>query len=99
MADAVGGILECLVAGKCGEAYNLGNIESDIKLKDLAEMVTEIAGVKAVDDLPDAKEAKGLSKATVARLDYSNAERELGFRPQFDIESGVWRTITVLREK
>ena len=99
VADAVGGILECLVAGKCGEAYNLGNIESDIRLKDLAEMVAEIAGAKVVYDLPDEKEAKGFSKATVARLDYSRAERELGFRPQFDIESGVRRTITALREK
>ena len=62
-------------------------------------MVAEIAGVKAVYDLPDEKEAKGFSKATVARLDYSKAERELGFRPQFDIKSGVRRTITALREK
>ena len=91
--------MKCLVAGKCGEAYNLGNIESDIKLKYLAEMVAEIAGVKVVYDLSDEKEAKGFSKAKVARLDYSKAERELGFRPQFDIESGVQRTIVALREK
>lgn len=56
VADAVGGILKCLVAGKCGEAYNFGNIESDIRLKDLAEMAAEIAGVKVAYDLPDEKE-------------------------------------------
>lgn len=56
VADAVGGILKCPVAGECGGAYNLGNIESDIRLKDLAEMVAEIAGVKVVYDLPDEKE-------------------------------------------
>ncbi|MBQ3470529.1 NAD-dependent epimerase/dehydratase family protein [Candidatus Saccharibacteria bacterium] len=99
VADVVGGILKCLVAGKCGEAYNLGNIESDIRLKDLAEMVAEIAGVKVVYDLPDEKEAKGFSKATVARLDYSKAEHELEFHPRVDIENGVRRTIAVLREK
>ena len=91
--------MKCLVAGRCGEAYNLGNIESDIRLKDLAEMVVEIAEVKVVYDLPDEKEAKGFSKATVARLDYSKAEGELGFRSQFNIEGGVRRTITALREK
>ena len=99
MADAVGGIAKCLVAGKCGEAYNLENIESDIRLKDLAEMVAKIAGVKVVYDSPDEKEAKGFSKATVARLDSSKTERELGFRSQFDIESGVQRTIVALCEK
>ena len=58
----MGGILKCLVAGERGEAYNLGNIESDIGLKDLAEMVAEIAGVKVVYDLPDEKEARGSQK-------------------------------------
>ena len=99
MADAVGWILKCLVAGKCGEAYNLGNIESDIKLKDSAEMVAKIAGVKVVYDLPDEKEVKGFSKATVARLDYSKAEHELGFHPRVNIENGIRRTIAVLSEK
>lgn len=98
VADAVGGILKCLVAGKCGEAYNLGNIESDIKLKDLADMVAEIAGVKVVFELPKETEAKGFSKATVARLDYTKAERELGFRPQYSIRDGVEKTIGVLKE-
>ena len=97
VADAVVGILRCLIAGKKGAAYNLGNLKSDVRLKDLAKIVADVAGVKVVFDLPDEKEAKGFSKATVARLDYTKAEKELGFRPQVSIEDGVRRTIEILK--
>lgn len=99
VADAVLGILRCLVAGKSGEAYNLGNIESDIKLKDLAELVAKSVGVKVIFDLPDEKENKGFSKATIARLDYSKAEKELDFKPQYSISDGVERTIKILKAR
>ncbi|MBR2840104.1 NAD-dependent epimerase/dehydratase family protein [Candidatus Saccharibacteria bacterium] len=98
VADAVAGILRCLVTGRNGEVYNLGNIKSDVRLKDLARIVADIAGVEVVFNLPDENEAKGFSRATTARLDYSKAERELGFRPTVDIESGVRRTIEILKK-
>lgn len=96
VADVVSGILTCLVNGKNGEVYNLGNLESDIRLKDLAELVAKIAGVNVKYELPDEKEAKGYSKATVARLDYSKAEQELDWHPVFSIEEGIRRTIQAL---
>lgn len=96
VADAVAGILRCLVAGAKGEVYNLGNIESDIRLKDLAKLIAEIVGVKVVFDLPDETEAKGFSKATVARLDYTKAEKELEWEPQYSIQEGLEKTIRIL---
>lgn len=98
VADAVSGILKCLISGIKGEAYNLGNIESDIRLKDLAELVAKKAGVKVIFDLPDDLEAKGFSKATIARMDYSKAEKELGWEPKYSIEKGLDNTLELLKE-
>lgn len=97
VADAVSGILRCLIAGQKGEAYNLGNKKSDIQLKDLAVMIAKIANVKVKYDLPDQKEAKGFSKATIARLDYSKAEKELNYKPQYSIQDGIARTLNILK--
>lgn len=99
VADAVMGILRCLVHGKNGEVYNLGNLKSDVRLKDLAGIVADVAGVKIMFNLPSENESKGFSKATVARLDYTKAECELGFRPQVSIEDGVRRTIDALNSQ
>ena len=99
IADAVSGIMRCLIAGKKGEVYNLGNLECDAHLKDLAQIAANIAGTKVIFDLPDETERKGYSKATNARLDYSKAEKELEWKPQYSIESGMERTISQLKEK
>lgn len=97
VADAVSGILRTLIAGKNGEVYNLGNVESDIRLKDLAKIIANIAGTEVIFDLPNETEKKGFSKATVARLDYSKAEKELQWEPSYSIELGLNHTIDLLR--
>ena len=97
VADAVLGVLKCLVNGEMGAVYNLGNIESDIKLKDLAKMMADVVGVKVVFDLPDEKEVKGFSKATVARLDYSKAEKGLDYKPRYSMKHGILNTIEILK--
>ena len=98
VADAVSGILRTLVAGKNGEVYNLGNIESDVRLKDLAKIIADIAGTKVIFDLPSETERKGYSKATIARLDYSKIENELGWKPKYSIREGLNRTIALLKK-
>ena len=97
VADAVSGILRVLVAGKCGEVYNLGNIESDIRLKDLAKTIADIAGTKVIFELPNDVEKKGYSKATIARLDYSKIESDLDWKPCYSIYDGIKRTIDILK--
>lgn len=97
VADAVSGILRCILAGKCGEVYNLGYLKSDIRLKDLAKIAGDIAKVKVVFELPSEVEQKGFSKATVARLDYTKAEKELEWEPIYSIEDGVRRTIEIMK--
>ena len=95
-ADAASGLLWILLAGENGEAYNIADVSGDITLRDLASIIAEINGKKVVFELPDAVEAAGYSKATKARLD-GRKIRSLGWKPMYDIKTGMKRTIEILR--
>ena len=97
VADAVSGILYCLLLGQCGEAYNLGDPGSDIRLRDLAALIAGYAGRRVVFELPDATERAGYSKATKALLN-GNKLKALGWMPSYPVATGIPRTITVLSE-
>lgn len=97
VADSVAGLLYILLNGDKGEAYNISDPSSDIKLKDLAGIVADISGKKVVFEIPDSVEASGYSRATKARLDGTKI-RTLGWSPKYDIHNGLERTINILRE-
>ena len=88
VADAVTGLLYCLINGKSGEAYNIADEKSDITLKSLAKKIAAIAGKKVVFDLPDQVESEGYSKATKALMDSSKI-RKIGWRSAIDIDRGL----------
>lgn len=95
VADAVSGLLTVLLRGKTGEAYNIADTASDIKLKDLAWLIARFAGRKVVFETPDAVESAGYSKATKARLDSAKLQA-LGWRANYTLERGIEKTIRVL---
>lgn len=97
VADAVSGLFTVLLKGKTGEAYNIADEASDIRLKDLAAIIAETCGQKVVFDLPDATEASGYSKATKARLN-GNKLKALGWQMHYDIQSGIERTLKILKD-
>lgn len=96
MADAVSGLLWILLEGENGEAYNIAEEKNDIRLKDLASIISQINGKKVVFEKPNSIEAAGYSKATKARLDGHKLQR-LGWTPRYDIYSGIERTISILK--
>lgn len=96
VADAVSGLLYVLLKGESGEAYNIADERSDIMLKDLAAVIAGIAGKKVVFEIPDAVEAAGYSTATKARSDGSKL-KNLGWSAKYDIQSGMERTIQMLK--
>ncbi len=96
VADAVSGLLTILLKGKNGEAYNIANEKSDIMLKDLAAQIANHAGKNVVFEIPDATEASGYSQATKARLD-GDKICAIGWKPLFDIESGIIHTLNILK--
>lgn len=96
VADAVAGLLTILLKGVGGEAYNIAEEHSDIMLKDLAAIIAGINGKEVVFEIPDAVEAAGYSTATKARLD-GHKLQTLGWKPKYDIKSGMERTIRILK--
>lgn len=98
VADAVSAILYCLCEGKAGEAYNVADKDSDIRLKDLASIIAKYANTKVVFELPDEVESAGYSKATKAIM---NGEKlhQLGWSPIYGIEEGLKRTLFILENK
>ena len=74
---------------------NIADEASDISLRDLAALIAENAGSKVIFEIPDAVEAQGYSKATKARLDGAKL-RKLGWKPVYDIRSGMRRTMEIL---
>jgi nucleoside-diphosphate-sugar epimerase len=97
MADAISGLLTILLKGKSGEAYNIADEASDIRLKDLAALIAGIGQKKVVFEIPDAVESAGYSKATKARLESSKLQK-LGWKARYDINNGMKKTIEVLKK-
>lgn len=96
-ADSAAGLLYVLLKGECGEAYNIADDASDIMLKDLAQILADIAGRKVIFELPDNVESAGYSKATKARLDSAKLQK-LGWKARFDISEGLKRTVEILSD-
>ena len=89
-------LITILLKGKCGEAYNISDKESDIKLKDLASLIANYTGTKVIFELPNENEKSGFSKATIALLD-SQKLMGLGWKPIFCIKDGIKATLELLR--
>lgn len=97
VSDTVSGLLHILLLGKCGEAYNVADEHSDITLRELAEIIASHAGRRVIFEVPDEIESAGYSRATKARLDGSKLKK-LGWQAYYDIRTGIFRTIDILKE-
>ena len=95
-ADAVSALLTILTKGSDGTAYNISDGNSDITLKDLAELIAGYSGTQVVFELPDEREARGYSMALKARMD-STRLKNLGWSAHYDIKSGIKRTLDILK--
>ena len=75
----------------------LVDIDENCTEGDLAKIVDDCSNTKVIFDLPNETERQGFSKATKARLDGSKL-KDLGWEMKYDMESGISRTLKILRE-
>lgn len=94
-SDVACALIFLMLKGKNGEAYNIADENSNIKLKDLANLAARHCNVKVVFDVPEETEKSGYSKSVRAIL---NTEKinALGWSAKVSIEDGVERTIKIL---
>lgn len=64
VADCASALLHILLKGENGQAYNIADINSNITIKELAEMIAEIGGKKVVIDIPSEEEKAGFNVVT-----------------------------------
>lgn len=96
--DCASAILTVLLNGATGVAYNISNKDSIVTIREFAEALANYAGTKIVFESPSDMERKGYNMMTNSSLDSRKLE-ELGWTAYFDLESGVQRTIEVLRNE
>ena len=97
VADAVSGILYAMLLGKCGEAYNVADMDGALRLREITQNIAESVGRKVVFDLPDEQEAAGFSKVSVGVMDTRKLQG-LGWRAFDNVRSGTRKTVQVLKE-
>lgn len=95
-ADAATAIIYVMLKGESGEAYNISDKNSDITLKNLAELISHKNNKKVIIQLPDQVEKNGYSKATRAILNSAKLNK-LGWKPKYSIEEGINRTLDILK--
>lgn len=91
VSDAVSALFTILLLGTTGEAYNVSDEKSNIKLKDLAELISELSDTKVKFDLPTDTEKQGFSPVTKALLDNAKI-KNLKWSAKYDMKSGLLRT-------
>lgn len=96
VTDAAMGVLYAMLLGESSHAYNVADKASDISLRDLAQMLAELAGTRIIFELPDKVESAGYSKATKALLDSASMEK-LGWAAQIHMKEGLAKTVRAIR--
>lgn len=99
VADAVEGYLRALLAGRHGEAYNIGTEKPEISMSELARAVISTAGAK-VNLVHKVSEDKEYNTDNPQRRcpDISKARSELGYVPRIGLDEGLQRTFNYYRD-
>lgn len=97
LADAVRGIMCILLNGIDGEVYNVANADSNVTIREFAETLADIAGVKVVFENPGDEEQKGYSKLGKELLDPSKL-KTLGYSSKVGLKDALKRILKIKEE-
>ena len=96
VADCVSGILTILLKGETGQAYNIANANSNVTIREMAEIIASISGKKVVFEIPSEIEKAGYNPVMQSVLNAGKLEK-LGWKANYDIKTGLKRTIDILK--
>jgi len=94
ITDAITGFLKVLVKGKPGHAYNIGNEDNEISMKDLAELFTSLHGNGASYKLISYPDSYPAGEPQRRCPDISKARKDLRFEPEVSLEDGLARFLS-----
>lgn len=99
ITDAIDGFLRVLALGKPGEAYNVGNDQNEISMKDLADLFVNLEGGDASVQLIPYPENYPAGEPQRRCPDVSKARAEIGFTPHTSLQDGLVRFISWCRNE
>jgi len=92
VVDCARALLYILLKGKSGEAYNVADKNSNITIRELAEMIANIGQKKVIVDVPNEIEKRGYNPVQNSIFDVSKLQ-SLGFRIEGTMEEKMRETI------
>lgn len=98
VVDAAHAILRLLLDGERANAYNVAHSESNISIRDLAELIARKADRKVVFDIPEADAQQGNTTPITKATFNTDKLKALGWKPLFDVEEGFGHTLQEVRE-
>lgn len=95
LADATVGFFTVLLNGACAQAYNVGNEEGEISVKDLANMLVDLFPERNLKVKLDLNiHQKGYLKSMIKRHCPDTGKlRDLGWKPYYPLREGFKRTV------
>ena len=96
-ADATAALITLMLKGKPAQAYNVANPDCAVSIREYAETLAALAGVKLGFDLPPEAERAGYSTVSRAVL---NAQKlmVLGWHAEYDLCTGLEHTLKICAE-
>lgn len=100
ITDGMTGFIKALLIGKRGEAYNVGNPDNEIAMRDLAQIFVEQSGNKnASYNLIPYPENYPAGEPQRRCPDITKAKNELGFEPTMNFKEGISRFLEWCRSQ
>jgi UDP-glucuronate decarboxylase len=93
ITDAMIGFLKVLLSGKPGEAYNIGNPDNEISMRDLAQIFVELAGGQASWQLIPYPDTYPAGEPQRRCPDPTKSRVHLGFTAKVDFRVGLQRCL------
>jgi len=97
ITDAMTGFLKVLLSGRTGEAYNIGNEDNEISMRDLAQVFVELAGGQADYKMIPYPATYPAGEPQRRCPDLAKARKELNYTPQVNFRAGIERSLNWCR--
>ena len=94
VVDCVRALLYILLKGEAGEAYNIADKNSNVTIRQLAEMIAGAAGRKVVLQIPKDSESKGYNRVTRSLFSTRKLEA-LGWSISGNMSDKLARTVEI----
>lgn len=95
--DCASAILTVLLHGEAGTAYNISNVASLVTIRDVAETLARVTGVKVIFEDPSDAEKSSYNLMDNSALKATRLA-DLGWTALFDLSSGINQTVATIKK-